>query len=45
MEPAVRNVPHPTLDQEMAAFKTAGFTDVDVVWKSFDTVLYMARKS
>lgn len=44
MEPAVRNVPHPTLDQEIAAFKTAGFTDVDVVWKSFDTVLYMAHK-
>jgi hypothetical protein len=44
MEPEVRNTPHPTLDQELAAFKTAGFTDVDVVWKSFDTVLYMAHK-
>jgi hypothetical protein len=44
MEPEVRNTPHPTLEQELAAFKTAGFTDVDVVWKSFDTVLYMAHK-
>lgn len=44
MEPAVRNVPHPTLDQEIAAFKTAGFTDFNVVWQSFDTVLFMARK-
>ncbi len=44
MEPAVRTTPHPTLDQELEAFKTAGFTDVDVVWKSFDTVLYMAHK-
>jgi hypothetical protein len=30
LEPAVRNVPHPTLDQEMAAFRTAGFTDVTI---------------
>jgi hypothetical protein len=30
MEPTVRNVPHPTLDQEMAAFRTAGFTDVTI---------------
>jgi hypothetical protein len=45
MEPLVRTTPHPTLDQELAAFKTAGFTDVDVVWKSFDTVLYMAHKN
>jgi len=44
MEEAVRDVPHPTLDQELAAFKTAGFTDIDVVWQSFDTVLYMAHK-
>jgi hypothetical protein len=44
MEAAVRNVPHPTRDQEMAAFKTAGFTDVDAVWQSFDTALYMAHK-
>jgi hypothetical protein len=45
MEKEVRDVPHPTLEQELAAFKTAGFTDVDVVWKSFDTVLYMAHKN
>lgn len=44
MEPLVRTTPHPTLDQELTAFKTAGFSDVDVVWKSFDTVLYMAHK-
>ena len=44
MEAAVRGVAPPTLDQQMAAFKSAGFDDVSVVWHSFDTVLIMAHK-
>jgi SAM-dependent methyltransferase len=34
----------PTLDQQLAAFKAAGFDDVQVVWRRFNTVLFMARK-
>ena len=44
MEAAVRGKAFPTLDQQMAAFKSAGFNDVSVVWHSFDTVLIMAHK-
>lgn len=35
--------PAPTLDEQLAAFKAAGF-DVDVVWRSFTTVLFVAHK-
>jgi hypothetical protein len=28
----------------MAAFKVAGFDDVQVVWRSFTDALFMARK-
>ena len=37
---------HPiaTLEQHMAGLHAAGLDDVAVVWKSFDTVLIMARK-
>jgi hypothetical protein len=34
----------PTLEDQVAAFKAAGFDDVQVVWRRFDTVLFMARK-
>jgi hypothetical protein len=34
----------PTLDDQLAAFKAAGFDDVQVVWRRFNTVLFMARK-
>jgi hypothetical protein len=34
----------PTLDDQLAAFKAAGFDDVQVVWRRFNTVLLMARK-
>jgi SAM-dependent methyltransferase len=44
MEAAVRGMAFPTLDQQMAAFKSAGFDDVSMVWRSFDTVLIMAHK-
>jgi len=33
-----------TLDDHLNAFKAAGFDDVQVVWQSFNTVLFMARK-
>lgn len=35
----------PTLEQQIAAFHEAGFTDVQVVWRRMDTVLFMARKN
>jgi hypothetical protein len=34
----------PSLDDQLAALKDAGFTDVNVVWRRLDTVLFMARK-
>jgi SAM-dependent methyltransferase len=34
----------PTLEEQLAAFKAAGFDDVQVVWRRFNTVLLMARK-
>jgi hypothetical protein len=34
----------PTFAEEMAAFKVAGFDDVQVVWRSFTDALFMARK-
>jgi hypothetical protein len=34
----------PTLDDQVKAFKDAGFDDVQVVWRRLDTVLFMARK-
>ncbi len=34
----------PTLEDQIAAFKAAGFDDVQVVWRRFNTVLFMARK-
>jgi len=36
--------PFPTLDEQLAAFKVAGFNDVQVVWSSMNDVLFMARK-
>lgn len=35
----------PTLEQQMAAFHAAGFTDVQVVWRRMNTVVFMARKN
>lgn len=35
----------PALDDQLAALKDAGFTDVNVVWRRLDTVLFMARKN
>jgi SAM-dependent methyltransferase len=35
----------PTLDEQVAAFKAAGFDDVRVVWTRFNTVLFMAKKN
>ena len=35
----------PALDDQLAALKEAGFTDVNVVWRRLDTVLFMARKN
>jgi hypothetical protein len=34
----------PTLEQQIAAFKAAGFDDVQVAWTRYNTVLFMARK-
>jgi hypothetical protein len=34
----------PTLDEQLAALKAAGIDDVEVVWRSLDTVLIMGRK-
>ena len=44
MEPKVRGKAWPTLDEQLAAFKNAGFTDYSVVWQSMDAVLIMAHK-
>lgn len=41
--PARIKTPAPTIDAQMAAFKAAGF-DVDIVWRSFTTVLFVAHK-
>jgi len=35
----------PSLEKQLAALKDAGFTDVQVVWRRLDTVLFMARKN
>jgi hypothetical protein len=35
----------PTLEQQMAALKAAGFTDVHVPWRRLNTVLLMAHKN
>ena len=34
----------PTIEEQIAALKAAGFDDPQVVWRRFDTVLIMARK-
>lgn len=34
----------PTLDDQLAALRSAGFDDVAVVWRRLDTVLIVARK-
>jgi hypothetical protein len=34
----------PTLEDQLQAFKDAGFDDVQVVWRRFNTVLFMSRK-
>lgn len=34
----------PTLDEHLASYREAGFTDARVVWRRLDTVLIMARK-
>jgi hypothetical protein len=36
--------PVATLEEHMAAFKAAGFDNAQVVWSSFDVVLFMAQK-
>jgi hypothetical protein len=33
----------PTADEQLAAMRAAGF-DAQVVWQSFNTVLFMGRK-
>ena len=43
--PEYQKAPIPTLEQQLAALHAAGFTDVQVVWQEFTTVLIMARKS
>lgn len=35
----------PSLEEQLAGLKDAGFTDVKVVWQRLDTVLLMARKN
>ena len=35
----------PTLDDQLAGLRAAGFSDVHVVWQRLNTVLIMARKS
>jgi SAM-dependent methyltransferase len=42
--PPFVKTPVPTLDQQMAAFKVAGFEEVEVVWRSFTDALFVARK-
>jgi hypothetical protein len=34
----------PTLEEQIAALRAAGIDDVEVLWRSFDTVLIMGRK-
>lgn len=34
----------PSLDEHLASYRAAGFTDAKVVWSRLDTVLIMARK-
>ena len=34
----------PTLDDHVTAFRAAGIDDVEVVWRSFNTILIMGRK-
>lgn len=43
--PAHHDKPIATLDEHLEAFRAAGLTDVDVVWRSFATVLFMARRA
>jgi hypothetical protein len=45
--PPVHHVSYgtPALENQLAALKQAGFTDVEVVWRRLDTVLLMARKN
>jgi len=38
------NGPLPTVDEQLAAFKAAGFDEVEVAWQSFNTALFMGRK-
>jgi hypothetical protein len=42
--PVHLKTPFPTLDEQRAALKAAGFTDIQTVWQSFTTVLLMAKK-
>ena len=35
----------PTAEQQIKAFHDAGFTDVQIVWRRLNTVLFMARKN
>ena len=39
------DTPPPTLDEQVSAIKAAGFDDVQVVWQSFCTALFMAHKN
>jgi SAM-dependent methyltransferase len=34
----------PSVEDQMTAFRDAGFTDVQIVWRRLNTVLFMARK-
>jgi len=42
--PVHLKTPAPTIEQQLAAFKVAGFDDVRVIWCSFTDVLFMAQK-
>jgi hypothetical protein len=42
--PVHLKTPFPTIDEHMAALRAAGFKDVQIVWQSFTTVLFMAKK-
>ena len=35
----------PTIDDHLAALRSAGFTDIDMPWRAFVTCLFMARKN
>jgi len=35
----------PTVEEQLKAFHDAGFTDVQIVWRRMNTVLFMARKN